>query len=152
MGESQDVAERVLWKSRDQKEDEGNDPALVLEEVVIFPDCRWPDDSLDEGQSEVARQDKGEPGSDGQADCRIDGSQKRSVKIPSDYPCDIAGQGGHDHLDDLECDEDDNRQGAVGRQELGQSLPVQEEGVDVEMHNEKNPDGHDQRDDENPGK
>jgi hypothetical protein len=52
----------------------------------------------------------------------------------------------------LDEDEEKDRERAVGRQELGEFFPVQEEGMQLEVNEDENPDGDGQRDEKDPGK
>ena len=72
MGQAQDIAEEILWDTRDQKKEEDDEDPFVFQDVVVFAKGLRLDDPLHQGQPEDVGEQKGKPGPDGEPDRRIE--------------------------------------------------------------------------------
>ncbi len=96
-----DVAQVVLWESRDEKEDEGNKGPLVFHDVVVFLDNLRFHGLFHKRKTKYPGKEKGNPRTDGEADGGIDRAQERTIEVTANEACHFTRNGCKDHLEDL---------------------------------------------------
>jgi len=136
MAEADYVAQGVLGKAGDEKQDEDHPAPLVFHEVVVFlKDC-GADGLFHKGQAQPAGQRKGEPGADGKGDGGIDRAGDGAVDVAADEAGHFPGNRCEQDLEDLQADEHQHRQGTEGIDEIDGLVSVREE-LDKIVMNEK---------------
>ena len=136
--EADQVGEGVLGKPGDQKKDEGDEYSPVLHEIIVLLDDLRADHPFHERQAEPAGEDESDPRAEGKPDRGVEGTQNGAVEIPSDKAVDFAGNRCHDHLEDLETDEDHHGEGAERVDEVDEFPSADEEAVEVVIEKQEN--------------
>jgi hypothetical protein len=96
-----DVAQVVLWESRDEEEDEGNKCPLVFHDIVVFLDNLRFHGLFHKRKTEYPGKEKGNPRTNGEADGGIDRAQERTIEVTANEACHFTRYRGCYNLQDL---------------------------------------------------
>jgi hypothetical protein len=136
-----DIAEEILGKSRNEKQNKSNQCALVLQdEIVLLDDFRF-DDLFHKGQTKKTCKDESKPGSEYETDCRIQGAQDGTINVPANEACHFSGDGGKDDLKDLQGYEDNLIERMRGLNKIDELVFVREDDVEIEVEDQIRSDG-----------
>lgn len=127
MPEPQDVAQVILGEPGDEKQQEDEERALVVEQVIETIHGRLVDESFDKRPPERPRKRKSDIGPYRQPDRGERNSQQRTVQVTAEEPRSLSGNGRQDDLRYLEQNESYEGKGAERIEKVKQLLPVEEE-------------------------
>jgi len=128
-GQPQEIAQRILWKAGNEKENEGHIQSFVSDEEIELVYVCLLDDLLHEPQPEHPRYRESSERAEGKADRGEDRSPGVAENEASDEPCYLTRHRGENNLEGLNNDEGDGGEGSEGEDEEAQFLVVEEKTI-----------------------
>ncbi|VTR65870.1 hypothetical protein DESC_370239 [Desulfosarcina cetonica] len=122
--DSQKETEVVLGKPGKDEEDQKNDDALPLEEMVEARQLVRRNPAPHEAFAKIAADDEIDPGSHGQRQAGVEKSAYRAEEISADESGGLARNGGEDHLNHLQGHERQGRAAAEGTDHAGDLIAI----------------------------
>src|SRR4030042_1157995 len=102
--QSQDIAECILRKTRDEKEKEAEDDAFMPDQIIKFFHCPYVNKLFNGHFFKKPCQAEGKPGTEYDPDHRIEKPCLDAEKVSSHELDEASGDRGHDYLNDLDED------------------------------------------------
>ena len=107
-------------------------------DMVVLMDDFLAYNAFDEGHAERPGKGKGQPGTEGQADCGIKGPPKYSIDVAADKTGDFSGDRRDEDLQNLNPDENDNRKRTETVEECDDFCTIGKEAVQIKVVKKEN--------------
>src|SRR4030042_1983467 len=127
--QSQDIAECILRKTRDEEEKEAEDDAFMPDQIIKFFHRPYVNKLFNSHFFKKPCQAEGKPGTEYDSDHRIEKTGLYTEEVSSHEFDEASGNGGYDYLSDLDEDISQGRISAEGGDDRLQMMLIVEEIV-----------------------